>query len=152
MIWYQGSEGSNPTITDSGFYTLDTSNNVDAINRFISDKYASGGTPMGDALEEANSILSGRSNSSKYALLFTDGMPGYNSGNNSFNCMVANHANNEAKEIKEYAKLYTVGYKLSGSFKWEEGHSRIVLIITEATGPRRRLQTFLKITWHRARG
>ena len=53
VIWYQGSEGSNPTITDSGFYTLDTSNNVDAINRFISNKYASGGTPMGDALEEA---------------------------------------------------------------------------------------------------
>ena len=47
VIWYQGSEGSNPTITDSGFYTLDTSNNVNAINRFISNKYASGGTPMG---------------------------------------------------------------------------------------------------------
>ena len=124
VIWYQGSEGSSSTITDSGFYTLDTSDNVDAINRFISNKNASGGTPMGDALEEANSILSGRPNSSKYALLFTDGMPGYNSSNNSFNCMVANHANNEAKEIKEYAKLYTIGYKLSGSFKWEEGHSQ----------------------------
>ena len=35
------------------------SDNVDAINRFI-NKNASGGTPMGDALEEANSILSGR--------------------------------------------------------------------------------------------
>ena len=56
-------------------------------------------------------------------------MPGHLATNSSsdsnsmFNCMVANSAVKAADEIKENAILYTVGYKLSGSFYWHEGDS-----------------------------
>ena len=55
----------------------------------------------------------------------TDGLPGYQKGNDNWNCMVANNAVNNANSIKEPATLYTVGVGLNdaGSFNWKLGHS-----------------------------
>ena len=43
----------------------------------------------------------------------TDGRPGYWSDDDNKNCMTANKAVNNAKEIKQNAILYTVGVGLS---------------------------------------
>lgn len=127
VVWYNGTEGSNTMSTNTsaqGFKKLNTKENVTQITNFINKASASGGTPMGDALNRANEILKAASNSNKYVLFFTDGMPGYNSSNSSLNCKTANNALNYANTIKKAnTEIYTVGYKLSGSFTWKEGHS-----------------------------
>ena len=123
VVWYSGTEGYSNTTSTQSFKTLNNEENIESIESFINRRWASGATPMGDALEEADHILSSRLNSDKYVLLFTDGMPGYFAFDTGRNCMVANHACNEADDIKKYAKLYTIGYKLSDSFRWEKGHS-----------------------------
>ena len=122
VIWYQGTEGNkDESIQYSAFKIIESEQ--EQIETAINSGSANGGTPMGAALAKANQVLKGRNNDNKYVLLFTDGMPGYNKDNECLNCMVANKAFNEAKEIKEYAKIYTIGYKLSGEFDWKPGHS-----------------------------
>ena len=122
VIWYKGSEGSsNESIKYTPFQAIENGKNT--IDDAIDSGSASGGTPMGAALEKANEVLRNRANENKYVLMFTDGMPGFSEGDEPFNCMVANKAYSEAKKINEYAKIYTIGYKLSGSFDWKPGHS-----------------------------
>ena len=129
IIWYRGNEGgSNLTDTlpcqklnPSGVKNLKS--NIDNEKRTID-----GGTPMGSALEAAyNQLKSAANGNDKYVLFMTDGMPGYFSDNQNFNCMTANKAVNYANKIKDSndgkAVLYTVGVGVSGSFKWKEGHS-----------------------------
>ena len=123
VVWYQGDEGDYGTTSQSDFYQLNSNDNISKLTGFINNKSHYGGTPMGDALEVTNSILTTQAKyDNKYVLFFTDGMPGYSSSSSSFNCMVANHAVNEAKNVKEIATLYTVGYNLGNSyFNWNEG-------------------------------
>lgn len=127
VVWYSGTEGSNTMSGNTnaqGFKKLDDNANVRQINNFINNATASGGTPMGDALHKASDILVDASNTNKYVLFFTDGMPGYNSSNSSLNCKTANNALYYANVIKKNnTEIYTVGYSLSGSFTWKEGHS-----------------------------
>ena len=80
---------------------------------------------MGVALEKAKDQLSGAHHENKYVVFMTDGLPGYQKGNDNWNCMVANNAVNNANSIKEPATLYTVGVGLNdaGSFNWKLGHS-----------------------------
>lgn len=132
IIWYSGTEGSNPTIETLDFQSLDENgvaalkNNIDAKK----EKDFDGGTPMGSALEAAkNQLAKVKDQSNKYVVFMTDGMPGYWTSNNNKNCMTANkavnNAVNNAKEIKPNAILYTVGVGLSETekFKWKVGHS-----------------------------
>lgn len=122
VIWYSGTEGDDPTVTDSGFKEIRT--NYQQINDAIgSSGDGFGGTPMGVALQTAKTRLGSAKYNDKYVILFTDGMPGHQDNNNNFNCMVANNAYSAAQEIKKQAVLYTVGYKLSGTLTWEPGHS-----------------------------
>ena len=138
VVWYQGSQtlgtkwngdrNSDCTTSTSNplFKKLDTSSNVTAINNFIDNKTANGGTPMGDALFKANQILKeAKYQEEKYVLFFTDGLPGHQDGNDNWNCGVANDAFDYAKEIKKSgAKIYTIGYKNAyDTFKWNEDHS-----------------------------
>lgn len=128
VVWYNGTEGSNTMSNNTsaqGFKTLNSRTNIEQITNFINKASASGGTPMGDALHKAYDILTQASNNNKYVLFFTDGMPGYNSGNSNLNCKTANNALYYANAIKDNkAEIYTIGYQLSGSFTWTEGHSR----------------------------
>ena len=128
IIWYSGTEGSNPTIETLDFQSLDENgvaalkNNIDAKK----EKDFDGGRPMGSALEAAkNQLAKVKDQSNKYVVFMTDGMPGYWTSNNNKNCMTANKAVNNAKEIKPNAILYTVGVGLSETekFKWKVGHS-----------------------------
>lgn len=128
IIWYSGTEGSNPTIETLDFQSLDENgvaalkNNIDAKK----EKDFDGGTPMESALEAAkNQLAKVKDQSNKYVVFMTDGMPGYWTSNNNKNCMTANKAVNNAKEIKPNAILYTVGVGLSETekFKWKVGHS-----------------------------
>lgn len=128
IIWYSGTEGSNPTIETLDFQSLDENgvaalkNNIDAKK----EKDFDGGTPMGSALEAAkNQLAKVKDQSNKYVVFMTDGMPGYWTSNNNKNCMTANKAVNNAKEIKPNAILYTVGVGLSETekFKWKVGYS-----------------------------
>lgn len=126
VIWYSGTEGSSPNVTDSGF--MEIKSMYQQINAAIgSERRGSGGTPMGVALQTAKTRLGFAKYNAKYVILFTDGMPGYrdpdDEDNICFNCMVANNAYKAAQEIKKQAVLYTVGYNLSGTLKWEPGHS-----------------------------
>ena len=126
VIWYSGTEGDDPTVTDSGFKEIRT--NYQQINDAIgSTGDGSGGTPMGVALQTAKTRLGSAKYNDKYVILFTDGMPGYRDPYDRddirFNCMVANNAYNAAQDIKKSAVLYTVGYKLSGKLQWDPGHS-----------------------------
>ena len=122
VIWYSGTEGDEPTVTDSGFKEIRT--NYQQINDAIgSSGDGSGGTPMGLALQTAKTRLESAKYNDKYVILFTDGMPGYSDSNIRFNCMVANNAYNAAQDIKKSAVLYTVGYRLSGKLQWDLGHS-----------------------------
>ncbi len=103
VIWYKGSEGSsNESIKYTPFQAIENGKNT--IDDAIDSGSASGGTPMGAALEKANEVLRNRANENKYVLMFTDGMPGFSEGDEPFNCMVANKAYSEAKKINEYAK------------------------------------------------
>ena len=60
---------------------------------------------MGVALEKAKDQLSGAHHENKYVVFMTDGLPGYQKGNDNWNCMVANNAVNNANSIKEPATL-----------------------------------------------
>lgn len=126
IIWYSGNEGDDGTTDTLDFQKLDTKG-VKALKNNIKDKNDfEGGTPMGSALEAAKNQLAKASyGSNKYVLFMTDGMPGYQKGYDNLNCMTANKAFNNAKEIKPNAILYTVGVGLSETkkFKWKEGHS-----------------------------
>ena len=129
IIWYRGNEGGSNLTDTLPFQKLNPSgvknlkSNIDNEKRTID-----GGTPMGSALEAAyNQLKSAANGNDKYVLFMTDGMPGYFSDNQNFNCMTANKAVNYANKIKDSndgkAVLYTVGVGVSGSFKWKEGHS-----------------------------
>lgn len=125
IIWYSGSEGSSTSITNSGFKQLNKNEDVSSLESTIANKDASGGTPMGVALETARKQLSSaKHEKNKYVVFMTDGLPGHNN-NDNWNCMVANNAVNNANSIKEQATLYTVGVGLNdaGSFNWKLGHS-----------------------------
>ena len=129
IIWYRGNEGGSNLTDTLPFQKLNPSgvknlkSNIDNEKRTID-----GGIPMGSALEAAyNQLKSAANGNDKYVLFMTDGMPGYFSDNQNFNCMTANKAVNYANKIKDSnngkAVLYTVGVGVSGSFKWKEGHS-----------------------------
>lgn len=132
VVYFNGTQGSNTNQTIAKNFTkLDTNENVASIKKFLSDNDApDGGTPMGDALKKAKSLLdTDNSGNQKYVLFFTDGLPGYYEpdtsydGYSRFNCMVANSAVNYANDIKANATIYTVGYKLSGTLYWHKGDS-----------------------------
>lgn len=125
VVYFNGTQGSNTDKTIAKNFTkLDTDENVASIKKFLSDNDdPEGGTPMGDALKKAKSLLdTDNTGNQKYVLFFTDGLPGHNS-NNAFNCMVANSAVNYANDIKANATIYTVGYNLSGILYWHKGDS-----------------------------
>ena len=124
IIWYSGHEGGNTSITNPGFKQLNKDEDVSSLKRTIADKNASGGTPMGVALETARNRLSNaKHEKNKYVVFMTDGLPG-NNNDDDWNCMVANNAVKNAKLIKNDATtLYTVGVGLAGTFNWKEGHS-----------------------------
>lgn len=125
IVWYCGEK-----IIDKddvlGYKTLDQSG-VDELKNFIDERNCteySGATPMGEALKKANSLVeSADSNSSKYVLFMTDGLPGgYNDVNR--NSAVANEAVRQAASIKPKATLYTIGVGLTKdnkdiSFTWK---------------------------------
>ncbi len=130
VVWYNGSEDSSESQTSvQSFKQLDNANSVLEIKNFITNKSASGGTPMGDAMMKSYNLIKQAKNDNRYVVFFTDGKPGYRSGDDVFNCMVANNAYNYAKKIKDKADgnavIYTVGYGLSDSdtFKWKLGDS-----------------------------
>ena len=144
VIWYSGTEGSSPTVTDSGF--MEIKSNYQKINAAIGSKGSgSGGTPMGVALQTAKTRLGSAKYNDKYVILFTDGMPGYRDPDDRddicFNCMVANNAYNAAQDIKKSAVLYTVGYRLSGKLQWDPGHSSTSTDRTEHGGKKYDHQT-----------
>ena len=139
IVWYCG---ENITDKDDvlGYKTLDQSG-VDELKNFIDNRDCtseSGATPMGEALKKANSLVeSADSNSSKYVLFMTDGLPGgYSYYGWDFklhedvdkNSAVANEAVNQAAKIKEKATLYTIGVGLTDedgkdiSFTWKQGN------------------------------
>lgn len=133
VVWYNGSQGeSSKTTSVKNFLDVDNEFNVTQLTDFIDKKETSGGTPMGDGLEEAEDLLTETAKyPNKYVLFFTDGRPGFWSGglntdsNMRKNCMVANDAVNHANAIKKIATIYTVGYgnDLSNSFYWHIGDS-----------------------------
>lgn len=132
VVYFNGTQGENTNTTKAMSFTkLDTDKNVASIKKFLSDNDdPDGGTPMGDALKKAKSLLdTDNSGNQKYVLFFTDGLPGYYKpdtsydGYSRFNCMVANSAVNYANDIKANATIYTVGYKLSGTLYWHKGDS-----------------------------
>lgn len=135
VVYFNGTQGSNTDNTKAMSFTqLNTDNNVASIKKFLSDNDdPDGGTPMGDALKKAKSLLdTDNTGNQKYVLFFTDGLPGYWETNNSSgeysrrNCMVANSAVNYANDIKANATIYTVGYNLSktsNKLYWHKGDS-----------------------------
>lgn len=132
VVYFNGTQGSNIDKTIAKNFTkLDTDENVASIKKFLSDNDdPDGGTPMGDALKKAKSLLDAdNTGNQKYVLFFTDGLPGYYEPytrydeSSRFNCMVANSAVKYANDIKANATIYTVGYKLSGTLYWHNGDS-----------------------------
>ena len=132
VVYFNGTQGSNTDKTKAMSFTqLNTDENVASIKKFLSDNDdPDDGTPMGDALKKAKSLLdTDQTGNQKYVLFFTDGLPGYyetyntNDESSRFNCMVANSAVNYANDIKAKATIYTVGYKLSGKLYWHQGDS-----------------------------
>lgn len=132
VVYFNGTQGSNTDKTKAMSFTqLNTDENVASIKQFLSDNDdPDDGTPMGDALKKAKSLLdTDQTGNQKYVLFFTDGLPGYyetyntNDESSRFNCMVANSAVNYANDIKAKATIYTVGYKLSGKLYWHQGDS-----------------------------
>ena len=133
IVWYYGDNNTNvldyQTLNDSG---------VNELKTFIGNQDCAGATPMGEALKKANSLVeSADSNSSKYVLFMTDGLPGgYSYYGWDFklyedvdkNSAVANEAVNQAAKIKEKATLYTIGVGLTDeygrdiSFIWKQGN------------------------------
>lgn len=142
VVYFNGSQGSNTDRTIAKNFTkLDTDKNVASIKQFLSDNDDPyGGTPMGDALKKAKSLLDAdNTGNQKYVLFFTDGLPGHwtpddgSNENSRLNCMVANSAVDCANDIKTNATIYTVGYNLSGSgtLYWHRGDSAISYDATE---------------------
>ena len=140
VVYFNGTQGSNTDKTIAKNFTqLNTEENVTSIKNFLSTNQSpSDGTPMGDALKKAKSLLDAdRTGNQQYVLFFTDGLPGYWETNNSSgensrrNCMVANSAVNYANSIKEKATIYTVGYNLSGTLYWHRGDSTTSYADTE---------------------
>ena len=128
VVYFNGTQGSNTDKTKTMSFTqLKTEENVTSIKNFLStNKSPSDGTPMGDALKKAKSLLDTDNTGNKqYVLFFTDGLPGHRDDDDAFNCMVANSAVDYANDIKEKATIYTVGYKLSGTLYWHRGDSAI---------------------------
>lgn len=128
IVWYYGDN----TTDVLGYKTLNAPG-VNDLKDFIDNRKCtqwSGATPMGEALKEANSLVeSADSNSSKYVLFMTDGLPG---GYTTFwggedvnrNSAVANEAVRQAASIKPKATLYTIGVGLTKdnkdiSFIWK---------------------------------
>lgn len=127
VVYFNGTQGEDTNTTKAMSFTqLNTDQKVESIKNFLTTyKKPSGGTPMGDALKKAKSLLdTDNSGNQKYVLFFTDGLPGHSS-DDAFNCMVANSAVNYATDIKVNATIYTVGYNLSGSgtLYWHRGDS-----------------------------
>ena len=128
IIWYSGHEGNSESslVTKCDFTQL-SSEGVRKLEDKIENpgRSIAGGTPMGVALKTANEQLKSANHpKNKYVVFMTDGMPGYNSGETSWNCQVANNAVNNAAVIKNDAVLYTVGVGLTkDTFKWTKGHS-----------------------------
>ena len=127
IVWYYGNNKTNvleyQTLNDSG---------VDKLKTFIGDQDCEGATPMGEALKKANSLVeSADSNSSKYVLFMTDGLPGgysylFGGEDVDTNSAIANEAVKQAAKIKEKATLYTIGVGLTNeygdiSFTWKRG-------------------------------
>ena len=131
VVYFNGTQGEANTTEAMSFTQLNTDEKVESIKKFLSDNDdPDGGTPMGDALKKAKSLLdTDNSGNQKYVLFFTDGLPGYYEPDtwydeySRFNCMVANSAVNYANDIKAKATIYTVGYKLSGTLYWHQGDS-----------------------------
>ena len=138
VVYFNGSQDKDKedsTTKVKEFTQLNTPANVTSIKDFLSNSNnmtPSGGTPMGNALKKAKSLLDAdRSGNQQYVLFFTDGLPGYWETNNSSdeysrrNCMVANSAVKYANDIKANATIYTVGYNLSGTgtLYWHQGDS-----------------------------
>ena len=131
VVYFNGTQGEANTTEAMSFTKLNTDEKVESIKKFLSDNDdPDGGTPMGDALKKAKSLLdTDNSGNQKYVLFFTDGLPGYYEPDtwydeySRFNCMVANSAVNYANDIKAKATIYTVGYKLSGTLYWHQGDS-----------------------------
>lgn len=135
VVWYNGSETQDESQAEvHPFEQLGNEQSVELIKNFITNKSASGGTPMGDAMMESYKLIKQAKNDNRYVVFFTDGMPGHWSESDGekyvrYNCMVANNAYNYAKKIKDKADgnavIYTVGYGLSDSdtFKWKPGDS-----------------------------
>lgn len=125
VIWYSGNEGESGTKA-SEFYKLNNDGDYKALvgdQGIIKKRSASGGTPMGDALSEANNKLAdAESDNKKYVIFFTDGLPGYFSeeqswfGYNCYNCWVAKNAKSAAGNIiQKNAELYTISYQLNNN-------------------------------------
>ena len=130
VVYFNGSQGEDKeasTTKVKEFTQLNTPANVTSIKDFLSNSNnmtPSGGTPMGNALKKAKTLLDAdRTGNQQYVLFFTDGLPGHWDWNDNKNCMVANSAVNYANAIKENATIYTVGYKLSGTLDWHQGDS-----------------------------
>ena len=133
VVYFNGSQGEDEeasTTKVKEFTKLNDPANVKSIKDFLSNKNnktPSGGTPMGNALKKAKSLLDAdNTGNQQYVLFFTDGLPGYWDGNDNKNCMVANSAVNYANDIKVDATIYTVGYNLSKTSKklsWHKGDS-----------------------------
>ena len=130
VVYFNGSQGEDKeasTTKVKEFTQLNTPANVTSIKDFLSNSNnmtPSGGTPMGNALKKAKTLLDAdRTGNQQYVLFFTDGLPGHWDRNDNKNCMVANSAVNYANAIKENATIYTVGYKLSGTLNWHQGDS-----------------------------
>ena len=126
VVYFNGTQGEDTNTTKAMSFTqLNTDQKVESIKNFLTTyKNPSGGTPMGDALKKAKSLLdTDNTENQKYVLFFTDGLPGYSTNDNAFNCMVANSAVSYANDIKANATIYTVGYSLSGTLYWHKGDS-----------------------------
>ena len=131
VIWYSGNEGNNNTTSTnpelgSGFYQLNKKSDYDSLveeNGIIDNRSASGGTPMGDALEAANTKLTDTEAkyNNRYVIFFTDGLPGYYNSNQYgygfYNCWVAKKAKAAAANIQKKAVLYTISYQLDNKQK-----------------------------------
>ena len=128
VVYFNGTQGEDTNTTKAMSFTqLNTDQNIKSIKDFLTaNKNPSGGTPMGDALKKAKSLLdTDNTGNQKYVLFFTDGLPGHSS-DDAFNCMVANSAVNYATDIKANATIYTVGYNLSKTsekLSWHKGDS-----------------------------
>ena len=140
VVYFNGTQGSNTDKTKAMSFTqLNTEENVTSIKNFLSDNDdPDGGTPMGDALKKAKSLLdTDNTGNQQYVLFFTDGLPGHwtpdngSNENSRRNCMVANSAVDYANVIKEKATLYTVGYNLSETLYWHRGDSATSYADTE---------------------